>query len=470
MFGENRFAVRLPSALSAGGTAALIFLLVALAARRRDPAAPALAALIFLSSLGAAACGVTAVLDNPLTTFLTGTLAAFFAATTAARRSRRETGWLVLCGVFAGLAFLTKGFLAFVVPALAAGAYLVWQRRFVDLARMAWLPVVSATALALPWAVAIHLREPTFWPFFVWNEHIHRFLAEDAQHPQPWWYFLVTFPALLLPWTFAAPAAARGLRDGGHPEARDLLRFCLCWLVVPLAFFSASSGKILTYVVPLLPPAAILVALGLARAQSPSGSRSLRRGLVVGGVTFALAAIVLPLSGSAGPVPKWPSAAALALVATALGWAARRGARPAHLLAVGLASGLVVVAVSCTLPSRTLASRCPGALLTAQAAEVGGMPILLSDSNTVRAVSWDYRRADVILVATSQGEFTFGIEQDPHSQRVLDLDAAARLIEENRGRVALVTTAVKYSRWKERFPAPLAEFSSGPRGHVIARY
>ncbi len=97
------------------------------------------------------------------------------------------------------------------------------------------------------------------------------------------------------------------------------------------------------------------------------------------------------------------------------------------------------------------------------------MPILLSDSNTVRAVSWDYRRADVILVATSQGEFTFGIEQDPHWLRV-SISRHRRLIEENRGRVALVTTAVKYSRWKERFPAPLAEFSSGPRGHVIARY
>lgn len=470
VFGENRFAVRLPSALATGGTAALLFALAAFATRRRQTDVPALAALIFLSGLGVAVSGNMAVFDNPLTTFLTGTLAAFFAATAARQRSRREALWLAVSGACAGLAFLTKGFLAFVVPALTAGTFLVWQRRARDLVRMAWLPLVAATIVALPWGVAIHVREPSFWHFFFWNEHVRRFLSEDAQHARPWWFFLAAAPGLLLPWTFLAPAAAAGLRDALRSEARDLIRFCLCWVAVPFVFFSASSGKLLTYVLPLLPATAILLAAGLTGVLRVRRSPALPRGLVAAAAAFALCgAGILVYGGEAAPEPRWPLVVTLALLAVSLAWAAHRGVNLRALCAIGLASGLLVSAASFTLPDRVLDSKSPGALLSAHAADLEAIPILLSDPNTARAVCWSFRRDDVILVAT-RGEFAFGIEQDPDSGRAVDLDGAVRLIEDNPGRVALAATSNKYERWKPLLPGPVAEDSSGPAGYVIARY
>ena len=464
VFGENRFAVRLPSALAIGLTACVTFALVAFSTRRRDWAS--LAALIFLSSLGAAACGIVAVLDGLLTVFLAATNVSFFVAATAERRSRREAAWLLLSGVCAGLAFLTKGFVALVVPALAAGTYLLWQRRAADLARMAWVPLAAATAILLPWSVSIYLREPSFWPRFFWHENVHRFVAENAQHAEPAWFYLAIAPLILLPWSFAAPAAVASLRERARSELRDPIRFCLCWIAGPFVFFSTSSGKLASYVVPLLPPVAVLLALGLAGPRPALATRPLKRGLGVGAVAFALAALAIVLVRSA-PDPRWPSALALLLVSATLARAAYRGPSARHLGAIGLSAGALVVAVAFTLPAAVLESKSPEELLRTQA-DLAAVPLVLSDPQTARAVSWSLRRTDVILLG--RGEFAFGLAQDPRSDRSVDLPGAARLIRDNPGRIALVTMSTRYARYKSGLPAPTAETSSGPSGYTIARY
>jgi 4-amino-4-deoxy-L-arabinose transferase len=464
MFGENRFAVRLPSALAIGLTACVTLALAAFSTRRRETAW--LSALIFLSSVGAAACGIVAVLDGLLTAFLAATNVSFFVAATAERRSGRERAWLLLAGVCAGLAFLTKGFVALVVPALTAGTYLLWQRRAADLARMAWLPLAAATAIVLPWSVSIHLREPSFWPQFFWHEHVHRFVAENAQHAEPAWFYLAIAPLIILPWSFAAPAALASLRERARTELRDPIRFCLCWIAGPLVFFSTSSGKLASYIVPLLPPAAVLLALGLAAPRPPAATRALKRGLAAGAVAFALAALALAIVRSA-PDPRWPAALALALVSATLARAAYRGPSTRHLGAIGLSAGALVVAVAFTLPAEVLGAKSPEELLRTQS-DLATVPLVLSDPQTARAVSWSLRRTDVILLG--RGEFAFGLDHDPRPDRAVDVPGAARLIRENPGRVALVTLSSRYARFKSELPAPTAETSSGASGYTIARY
>jgi 4-amino-4-deoxy-L-arabinose transferase len=463
LFGENRFAVRLPSALAIGLTAWITFGLVVFSTRRREPAS--LAALIFLSSLGAAACGIVAVLDGLLTAFLTATNVSFFVAATAERRSRCEAAWLLVSGACAGLAFLTKGLVALVVPALTAGTYLLWQRRAADLVRMAWLPLAAAAAIVLPWGVSIYLREPSFWPQFFWHEHVHRFVAENAQHAQPAWFYLAIAPLIVLPWSFAAPATVASLR--GRSELRDPIRFCLCWIAGPLVFFSASSGKLASYVIPLLPPAAVLLALGLADPRPAAATRALKRGLAAGAVAAALAVLALAIVRSPAPDPRWPAALALTLVAATLARAAYRGPSARHLRPIGLSAGALVVAVAFTLPAPVLGSKSPEGLLRTQA-DLATVPLVLSDAQTARAVSWSLRRTDVILLG--RGEFAFGLAHDPHSDRAIDLPGAARLIRENPGRVALVALSSRYERFKSELPVPTAETSSGASGYTIARY
>ena len=403
----------------------------------------------------------------------------------AAGRRARSGSTCAVAGVACGLAFLTKGFLALAVPGLVMGAYLVLERRWRDLVRMPWLPVATAAAVAAPWSLAVARRAPDFWPFFFWHEHVQRFFGhQPAQHPEPWWFFLAVTPALLLPWTFLLPAAVRGWRRDADPECRPLRRFAFTWFVVCLLFFSASSGKLATYMLPAFPAAAILLALGLApwleRAAGDPANGSLlrphRRGAQVGAACFALLAAggAVYLATQRGPdlPPPLHSAilvAGLVLAAAALLAAARLplGRRGLLLVAGSMLPLLVVVQVA--LPQRVLRSKAPGAFLAAHRDGVAPDSVLLSDQNTVRAVSWVFRRHDVVLVG-HPGELAFGAEHPSGAGRRLDLPQAKALIEANPGRAVLVTEARKYRSWREQLPAPRSEDVEDGKGFAFVRY
>ena len=61
--------------------------------------------------------------------------------------------------------------------------FLVWQGRSRDLLTMPWVPAAAAIGVVLPWAIAIGVREPDFWRYFVWEEHVQRFVVSGNLFP-----------------------------------------------------------------------------------------------------------------------------------------------------------------------------------------------------------------------------------------------------------------------------------------------
>ncbi|MFQ5687664.1 MAG: phospholipid carrier-dependent glycosyltransferase, partial [Candidatus Scalindua sp.] len=148
LFGGNSFAIRFPSALAVGLTALTIYLMVQRFHRCERTAL--LAAFIYMTFVGVYGVGTFCVPDSLLSFFLTAALSCFLVVS-ANETVRKRIWWLLLCGVFCGAAFLTKGFLAFAVTALAATPFLLWERRGRDLFTLPWIPLFAATAVALPW-------------------------------------------------------------------------------------------------------------------------------------------------------------------------------------------------------------------------------------------------------------------------------------------------------------------------------
>jgi 4-amino-4-deoxy-L-arabinose transferase len=474
LFGENAFALRLPSALATGLTALILFFLVRRFGGGRDPAL--LAALAYLSCVEVMVLGVIGLLDAPLTLFLTGALVSFFAASRAERGSPRERGFLTLFGLLCGLAFLTKGFLAFAVPALAVGPFLVWEGRGRDLIRMAWIPLAVAILVALPWGLLVHLREPDFWRHFFWHEHLERFTAKDFDHHSGFWDLFLVLPLGALPWTALAPAALAGLRrsDAEH----SLLRLAACWLVFPFLFFSASSGKLETYILPCFAPLSLLLALGL-HAGAEAGRHRLRRAgtatlaavLLLGTAGFALA-VFRGLGGEPLYARGWPAALGLAALAANFllllaSARQRRGARA--LLLFALAPVPLLASVTLLVPDAALERKCPGALLERNADRIGPDSILVADDDALLSVSWYYRREDVFQLGRG-GELMYGLGHEDARHRLLNTLDLGVLARQHPGRVVLVSKIRDYGKVRPWLPPPSFEDRSGERGFVFVEY
>lgn len=484
LFGKNNFAVRLPSAMSVGVSALLIFLLVNNTSRNREEGhgfSATLAALVYLSSLEVFAVGNVAVLDSLLSLFLAATIIFFYFASEAQPGSRRETGYLLLSGMACGLAFLTKGFPAFAVPALALGPYLVWQRRYSDLLRMSWLPIVTAVVVALPWGILIHLREPDFWQFFIWNEHIRRFMADNAQHKESFWFFFMAAPGMFFPWAFLAPAAVPGIKDRLNeqtPRGR-LIRLSICWLVLPFFFFSFSNGKLLTYILPCFPPFAVLMAFGLLHVLKKEVRGILFRGGIVASLTLSalilLAFLYIEFFGYHGvrtySLP-WKTMMAvdgfLFYILLCI-WALRTSKQKGKALVFGMAPVFLFFVAHFIIPDQTKESKFPGPLMEKYRKDIGENAIIISDEETVRAACWYLQRSDVYLLGEA-GELDYGLSYKDAEGRLLDMRSAVDLINRNRGKAAVVARMKDNSRWRNQLPKPVFLAESGPSGYGFWKY
>ncbi len=387
LFGENRFAVRLPSALAAGASGLLVFLLVA-----RFGAAPSalFAAVVFLLSIEVFVVGVVNVLDGVFSLWISAALSAFLLAYHA--EGRRRALYLVAMGLACGLAFLTKGFLAFALPAVVIAPFLLWERRWRQLLTMPWVPLATAVLVILPWALAIHGRESDFWHYFVWIEHLKRFASPEAQHTEPVWFFLPVLIGGALPWTPLFPAAVRGLRTR---PATALTRYAICWFLACFAFFTVSKGKLGTYILPCFPPLAILTAGGLFAYLHTDGRKALVGGVVA--MAMLAAAVCVALVGYRGELDlDVPSGSLhlrrLVLAAAFAVWSAlallaarsRAPVRAAALYCTGTAIALFTFhAIAGGLYQD---SNMPGRFLTEQAQQVTPRTILVSDGHRVAAV------------------------------------------------------------------------------------
>ena len=301
----------------------------------------------------------------------------------------------------AGLAFLSKGLVGAVFPALWAAV--LWlllpeaRSRFRSLLRPAgpalFLLIVS------PWFILMERRHPGFLRFFFYEHHVQRYLTQKFDRASPWYFFLLVLPAGLLPWT---PAVLAGLSRAWSDwrTSKDGRGLALAaWAALITAFFSCSQSKLVTYILPAFPHLCILAALSLEERAAPW----LRRAAASTAVLLLLAAAAaVPaarlIAADQIPSPLVPFLMAAALAATGaalLCWS--RGIRPliaasaAGLLVGGLAlAGLRTAAgaLSCRELAAAISSRQrPGDLLYSYGTYLHGLPFY-TGRRVDRMINW----------------------------------------------------------------------------------
>jgi 4-amino-4-deoxy-L-arabinose transferase-like glycosyltransferase len=147
----------------------------------------------------------------------------------------------------------------------------------------------------MPWLMIMSRRVPDFLHYAVVTETLVRLATRALGRTGPIWYFIPIMLAGALPWTVVSLAGLmRGLprRPDGRREPYPL--FLLCWILVPLLFFSLSQSKRPQYVVPVVPAVALLVAYIWQRAARPAGAAAGGAALIVTGAAAGTVPWLLP--------------------------------------------------------------------------------------------------------------------------------------------------------------------------------
>ncbi|MCX5789893.1 MAG: glycosyltransferase family 39 protein, partial [Elusimicrobia bacterium] len=243
----------------------------------------------------AAFLGLSHVLtpDLPLSAVLVWTMALWLRA----MRRPEDAPWAsAAAGACMALAVLCKGLVGVVFPVAWTAALALFfpeLRPGYKRSLAGWL-IPLFLLIAAPWFLLMERLHPGFFGFFFGEQHFQRFMSGAAKYRRygPWWYFFPVDLAATLPWTPALGAAALAVvrpgERGAPPPDLRLARQLGLWVLGVFAFFSLSSSKLPTYILPLMPQQAVLAAWILLRAEG--APQSWVRGLAFGlGITLVLA-------------------------------------------------------------------------------------------------------------------------------------------------------------------------------------
>jgi 4-amino-4-deoxy-L-arabinose transferase-like glycosyltransferase len=300
--GVHDWSARLPSTSFAFVMVALIYLHM----RRFRPGGHLDAALITVACAGIIGFARGASTDMQMAAPLAIGLLGWYAW--------YETGskfWLFDIYFFTGVATLAKGPVAPFLALLIVAAFAFLRREWFILWRSFWWPgVVLYLAMVLPWFIAVQHQNPTFFREFFLEHNLERFATDRYQHVQPIWYYLIVVVLAMMPWTVLA---VRALFDGIltsvaewrlrrlNPRRRVPKRpgdafpeFLVLWALIPIVFFTFSQSKLPGYILPSIPPLAILTGDFLFRRRKPGLNRWVLLGHAVLCGVMTMFALLLP--------------------------------------------------------------------------------------------------------------------------------------------------------------------------------
>lgn len=287
IMGVNEWAARTPSVLAAMGVIALAFYTVQWHFTKKDELekvtnlprrylTAALAAALMALNPEMIVWGRTGVSDMLLTGCIGSTLLCFFLGYAQNNRAivianwQFPNQWYLASYVLIAGAILTKGPVGIVLPGLIMIAFALYVGKFWQIWRemRPILGMVIVLVLSLPWYILVTWRNGWNFinAFFVYH-NIERFTEVVNGHSAPWYFYFLVVLLGFAPYAVYIPESLVRLKLWQRSywlqkeRSQHLGLFVSLWFLGVFGFFTISVTKLPSYVLPLMPAAAILVAL-----------------------------------------------------------------------------------------------------------------------------------------------------------------------------------------------------------------
>lgn len=297
--GINEFTTRLWNALF--GVLGIVLTYAAGRALYGRPSGIA-AAIVLATTLLYHALGQILLLDMAVAVAMSGALFAFIVAMREPRGRRRFLLFLAFY-LFIALAVLSKGLIGLLLPGAIIFLWVLLLGRWKTL--WPFYPLAGSLIILLlttPWHYLAAKANADFLHFYFIHEHFERFTTRVHGRYEPWWYFLPVLFVGLFPWVaFAGTSLRKSLAGGWKARHRNAEAwFLLIWIVFVVVFFSKSQSKLIPYILPVFPAAAILIGRQISDFWQNRSERSIGPAAWI----FIGLTVVLALTAILAPAPR----------------------------------------------------------------------------------------------------------------------------------------------------------------------
>jgi 4-amino-4-deoxy-L-arabinose transferase-like glycosyltransferase len=214
-----------------------------------------LAGIILATTLLFFSLSIFVRMDLLMMVFIVASLFSFFKA-----YQQQKHYLYLLFYLFMGIATAIKGPAGFLIPLVIIPGFLVWDNNLKELKQMKLFKgALIFISVILLWLI------PAF--IFGGREYIYSLVVlqtfgravDSFAHNEPFYYYFMTLPVTLLPWTLLLVSSFVYLFKYNENMSTEL-KFILSWFILPLILFSLFSGKLVFYLLPIYPAAAVLTA------------------------------------------------------------------------------------------------------------------------------------------------------------------------------------------------------------------
>ncbi|WIW69928.1 ArnT family glycosyltransferase [Anaerosinus gibii] len=244
-FGATELSARLPSAVLAIAGAMLVYYY---GNRLFDRRSALYGALILVTSFEYFYLGKAAVTDITLSCFFSGVIFAYLS-----KQYR-------LMYVFMGLSVLTKGPVGIVLPLAIILLHLIATKNWIEIFNLKiFQGGIIFLLITVPWyGMMYNLHGMDFIETFLGFHNVTRFLSPEHESGQIWYYYLPVLCIGFFPWvSYLLPALYEGWREKNKEKGKNILALMI-WLSIVFVFFSVSQTKLISYILPMYPPMALL--------------------------------------------------------------------------------------------------------------------------------------------------------------------------------------------------------------------
>ena len=245
--------------------------------------------LILATSLEFIMLSKYAILDIVLTFYVGLALVVYFQTFFCQEKNKKYYWWFFY--LFSGLAVMAKGIPGFVIPfGTVFFASIITKRFKENFKPLFMLPgIIVFLLVVLPWHIVMFLKHnPLFFDEYIIKHHLHRFINtanNEIGRKQPFYYYFLTILWGFIPWIFSAVAVLIEkickiiktnsfetfgifVKDENSEKLifdfekldniHKLLVLNLVSFIFILLFFSSSSTKLVTYILPVYFPLAMI--------------------------------------------------------------------------------------------------------------------------------------------------------------------------------------------------------------------